>query len=183
MKIQCENLIDNNLALLLNSNEFPLLNNRYLNDLEIVSIQALKMAQTDDILTKLQAYPKFRNIMPNDIINLRLLLHLKSTGEMLEMWCLKILRYIEIQYTQLKRKEITYGRPKEVRVTIFNQIMALFIEYFLCKNDFLYLNAALKIADLKWITPTNHTTISLKTLHYLKKYQMDAILKKMENGK
>jgi len=175
MKIQ--DFFLENKELLLTSNQFPLLNNTYLNELGIAPSRQAETETTEDILSALGDYPKFKNIAANDLTNLRLLLHLQSGEEKVDMWCMKILRYIEIQYPKLKRNEIKAGRSTEERIQVFNQVMALFIEYYLQKNDLLYLNTALKIADLEWIRPTSQTPVSLKALHDLKMSQLDAILK------
>jgi len=182
MKIQLKDFLHKNKNTLLTSNQLPLLNNTYMDELGADLVQQPNGETTESVLSKLGDYPKFKNITSNDIIHLRLLLHLKSSEEKMETWCMKILRYIEIQYSKLKRKEISYGRSKEEQVQIFNQVMALFVEYHLQKNDLLYLNTALKIADLNWIVPTSQTAMPLKALHYLKISQLEAILQRIENG-
>lgn len=164
------------------SNQYPFLDFTYLEEVEVILNKKEEYEISNINILELGSYPKFKNITPVDISNLRLFLHSKGLNEVVKSWCKSILHYIEIGYSKLKRNENKYGRSKEDSIKIFNQIMALFVEYYLQTNDLIYLNTALKIADLKWITPTSgNAIISTKVLYYLKIAQMNVILKKLEN--
>jgi hypothetical protein len=164
---------------LINSNHFPLVNTVYLDDLNTDFINDALKNKSQDSCKELTEYPKFRNINPETIINLRLALHLGKYKEEVDDFCLKLLRYIEINLSKLKKNEKLYGRSRSESILIFQQIKALFVEYHINKFDLLYLNSALKIADLKWIKPVSSTPNTVKELDTIKNRQIEYILNQL----
>ncbi len=167
-------LIQKNKNALLASSEHPLLNT----DL-VEGLNAESPKETDGF--GLGKYPKFKNLELNDVVQLRVLLHQNSGDGNLLAWCEHILRYVEIQYNSLKQKEKEAGRSKNATIDVYNQVMALFVEYYLKRNDMIFLNTALKIADLSWVSPSSGTTIATKVLHELKLKQMELIIERLRH--
>lgn len=158
------------------SDEYPLLNVMLLEDLS--PILALEKTQNDHI----SDYPKFKYINYQMIAGLRLELHKNPSSDLVKIWCHKILRYIEIRYTILKSNEKKYNRSTKDSTLLFNQIFALFIEYYIHTHDLLYLNTALKINDLDWVFPIQQQKqMTTYLLYQLKKEQLDIILHQLEH--
>ncbi len=169
--------IINNLPSLLNSDEFPLLNNTFIEGLENVKTSFSNEFSTISILNSLGDYDKFRNIISMDIVNLRILLHFEISNNNFHYWMEKLLRYCEINYVKLRSNERKYGRSRNESIEIYNQIIALFVEYHLNSKDLLFLNTALKLADLHWIKPILQTPNSIKVLRKIKMIQLQKILR------
>ncbi len=167
---------------LINSNQFPLLNNRHIDELDSPSTQKALFEKIENTSLELSDYPKFKNITSEDIIKLRLFLHLGQENSKLDNWHLKLLRYIEINLPKLKKNEKKHGRSNKSSILIFQQIKALFVEYYLTHNDLIYLNTAIKITDLKWATPLSETPYPIKELNSIKNRQIEYILKDLVNG-
>jgi hypothetical protein len=181
MHEELNRLVADNRPLLLESNDFPLLNNTYASGLGIPELQQLNNEIPKVILVELGEYTSFKNVSTKDIVNLRLLLHHNYSDEVMMKWCNNLLRYIEIRYRYLRSNEKKFERPKDEGVQIFNQILALFVEYYISKNDLIYLNTALKILDLEWIDATTSKSTTVKVLSFIKKTQIDCILRNIEN--
>jgi len=181
MKINESTNKGNYLEELIKSNHFPLVNTVYLDDLNTDFINEAVINKIQNISLELTDYPKFRNIKPETIINLRLALHLGENKVEVDTWCLKLLRYIEINFSKLKKNEKLYSRSRRESILIFQQIKALFVEYYINKSDLLYLNSALKMVDLKWVKPVTSTPNMVKELDVIKNRQIEHILKQLEN--
>jgi hypothetical protein len=166
---------------LISSNHFPLVNAINLHDLNTNSINNALTKKIQSISLIPPDYPKFRNIKPATIINLRLALYLEEYKDEVDNCCLNLLRYIEVNLSKLKKNEKLYGRSRRESILIFQQLKALFVEYHINNCDLLYLNTALKIADLKWIKPVNSTPNSVKELDIIKNRQVEYILNQLEN--
>ena len=171
----------NYIELLNNSNHFPVLNNYYLSYIDVKLTNKTILRKKENVTIEVSDYPNFKFITVDDIINLRLLLHLWLNEAKLENWCVKLLRYVEINFTKLKKNEKSYGRSREESILIFQQIKALFVEYFLKHHDLIYLNTAIKITDLEWIKTTAKTSIPVRELNNLKNRQIDYILQNLIN--
>ncbi len=167
-------LIQKKKDVLLESPEHPLLNT----DL-VEGLNAETLSETTSF--EMGRSRKFNNLELNDVVQLRILLHQNSEDTNLITRCEHILRHIEIHYKSLKQKEKEAGRSKNATIDLYNQVMALFVEYFLNRNDIIFLNTALKIADLSWIRPSSGTAITTKVLHELKLKQMELIIKKLRH--
>lgn len=181
MKTALKELISENKQALLNAPEYPLLNNSLLDKSDLPDLQALNGISVESIISELGEYPKFKNVQSGDLINLRLLLHLNAAHKRIENWCEKIIRYVEIRYKDLRNNEKRYGRSKQARISLFNQVLALFVEYYLQRNDIIFLNTALKLVDLKWMEPIASTSISTKVLRQIKLAQIDSVLLSIEH--
>ncbi|MBR9920820.1 MAG: hypothetical protein GYB31_08270 [Bacteroidetes bacterium] len=164
----------NKLDYLRRSKQFPLLNTKYLDDVPDTAVEPFDLALKD--------YPKFKNTQAEDLIKLRLMVHQNELNERFRNWQIKLLRYIEINYANLKTKERSYGRPVAVRVILFNQLLALFVEIYLHTGDLLYFNTALKVADLKWAAPANKSPKDIYLLREIKEKQIEAILNELTHG-
>ncbi len=182
MKKKYISYTDEYLKELIDSNHFTLLNNTYLEDLDNDFINEFLTKKIQNISLEISDYPNFRNINPENIIKLRLAIHLGINDVKVNNWCLKLLRYIEINLAKLKENEKSYNRTRENSILIFQQIQALFVEYYIKKNDLIYLNSALKTADLAWIKPTPKTPVPIKELNIIKSRQIEHILKQLTNG-
>lgn len=166
---------------LINSKYFPLLNITYLNNIDNDFLNKSLSTIINKTTISLDNYPNFRNITADNIVQLRLMLHLGENSDKLDSWCIKLLRYIEINLSKLVKNEKSFNRTKESSILIFQQIKALFIEYYIIKNDILYLNTALKISDIKRFTPTSKTPNSVKKLNLIKERQIEHILIQLTN--
>ena len=171
MNEKLKNIIQNNLEELSISDEYPLLNVKYIKELTVVKYQNTTSTIPVD-------YPKFKQLNHHIIAQLRMELHENLSNDQVEIWCNKILRYIEIRYAILKDNEQKYGRSNEASTLLFQQIFALFIEYYIHALDLLYLNTALKINDLDWIK-SNSNLMATNVLYQLKKEQLDTILEQL----
>jgi len=163
------------------SDEYPLLNNTYIEELAVSYTQNINNVSIEEISKKIGEYPKFKNITFSDIADLRVLVHFEISNNNIDNWLERILRYCEINYAKLKDNEKKYGRKREETVKLFNQIFALFIEYHMYKNDLLFINTALKINDLKWIVPKSKSFFSTKALRLIKLTQIHKILETLEH--
>ena len=171
----------NYLEELIKSDYFPLVNTVYLDDLDTDLINEALANKIRNVSLELIDYPKFGIIKPENIINLRLALHLGETKVQVDNWCLKLLRYIEVNLSKLKKNEKLYSRSRIDSIMIFQQIKALFVEYYIKNFDLIYLNSALKIADLKWVKPIINTPATIKELDVIKNRQIEYILKQLVN--
>jgi hypothetical protein len=152
------------------SNAYPFLNTIFLERIENYETPNF------DIIEDIGFYHKFSTITSEQILNLRFLLIQDKNNEKLLHWCEKLLRYVEIRYAVLKKNEKKAKRPLSEQVKIFNQLLALFVEFYIHTNDLIYFNTALKINDLKWITPFFYTPKDVKLLNLIKKEQIKTIL-------
>ena len=118
-------------------------------------------------------YTNFKKISSTDIKALRRLLKFYPNSGILIQWAFKLLRYVEVNYTKLRTKEKESKRTKQESIHLFNQLYALFVDYYLVKKDIIFFNTALKMYDLKWIRANS---IELKTLHAVKSLQVEKIL-------
>ncbi len=178
MKLQ--NILENKKSFAI-SDEYPFLNNKYIQGLEVEDAQIINNISAELILNDLGEYPKFKNLTFKDIIDLRILVHFEVANSIVYDWLEKILRYCEINYVNLKNNEKKYARTREDSIKLFNQIIALFVEYYLLENDLLFLNTALKITDIKWIVPTSSSSLSTKALRVIKVNQIHEIIRTLEN--
>jgi len=175
--------IIDNYGTLIVSDELPLLILLYKKgDISIeLSIKPPNIINNKNIT--IGSYFKFGFLNYQTISNLRENLLKKGPIEEIQDWCIKIMRYIEIRYSDLRKNENDYGRTKLESIKLYNQILALFIEYFIETNDLIFLNTSLKIIDLKWVHPKprfqaiNDTYI----LFELNRYFVNKFLKRMEN--
>jgi hypothetical protein len=162
------------------SEHLPLLNTKYLGELA-----------EDDTIQKMQSfiaekkyqlipYPKFKNVEPEQLINLRISLHFNKDLEILEHWSNKLLRYFEINQATLKKKE--GPRKQQDSIALFQQVKALFVEYYINKGDLIYLNTALKILDQSWLAPTKNSEEGVKALNVIKNRQIEGIIKELSGG-
>lgn len=181
MKKNNNSITNSYLRNLIDSDYFPLINNTFLDDLDTNYINKAVMEKIQSTSLRISNYSKFRNIKPEDVICLRKMLQLGVDKIQVQNWCLKLLRHIEINLPKLKRNERLYNRSKKNSVLIFQQIKALFVEYYIKNIDLIYLNTALKINDLKWASPTLSTPTPIKELYIIKNRQIEHILKVLAN--
>ncbi|MEL6821243.1 MAG: hypothetical protein AAFP70_05760 [Calditrichota bacterium] len=176
-------LIHENYDALSQSIELPILNYPYLFPKEAEELKALTN-HTIDETQNLPAYKNFKQVNVNIISQIRLYIANDRVDENITQWCRKALRYIEVRYSSLKENEKKAGRKSEDTIKIFNQIMALFIEYYLKTSDIIYLNTALKVLDLSWIMPPSSKRpayIATQTLYDLNRQILDKILYQIEH--
>ena len=159
-------LVEDNLKELGQSNLFPLLNSSYQIGKDFINVEH----------KTLKGYPKFKNLTDEDIVRLRLFLQQKIEFSQLQTWAVSLVRYIEIQYPLLKKKEKLAGRDSIQSKSLFTQLISFFVEYYVETKDLIYLNTTLKILDLKWIKPVKRNSLPTYVLYRIKVDQIEKIL-------
>ena len=159
---------------------FPLL--KSIVHLDVESTDEEVLLYVSERYLDLPEYSCFRSVKPEDIAILWLSLYLDIDKEKLNVWCVRLLRYIEINLAKLKIKEKSYARTRIESIYVFQLVRALFVEYYSKNNDLLFLNAALKISDIVYFRPVLLTPLSIKKLNVTINKKIDNILKDLIDG-
>lgn len=152
-KLIClQSFINSNKRILCDSSLLPLLSyHTFFNE----KIQNCNLHNNEVLLAEcsfsLREYNSFKNIGVDILVSLRIKVAKNDLDDVVQDWCEKILRYVEIRYAQLKTNEIKFNRTNEQSIKNFTQIVNLFIDYYLKSKDLRFINTALKLMDLDWI--------------------------------
>jgi hypothetical protein len=170
-----QKLLIENLFVLNNSIEMPLLN---FSDYFEIDSSVIIQNEIFDInnLHKITVYKSFSFLKVEGIINLRAHLSCQSNLVEIEFFSEKLIRYIEINYNNLRINEKQFNRNLNDSKKIFNQIISLFIELYFVNDDIRLINTVLKLYDLRWIGPSNTNLIASLFMYYRNKLLINRIL-------
>lgn len=170
-----QKLLIENLFVLNNSNEMPLLN--FSDYFELDSSVTFQNELFDiNNLHKITVYKSFSFLKVESIINLRAHLSCQSNLLEIEFFSEKLIRYIEINYNNLKINEQKSIRKLNDSKRIFNQVISLFIELYLINDDIRLINTVLKLYDLSWIVPSKTNLVASFFLYNRNKLMINRIL-------
>lgn len=164
------------------SKELPLLMYAKINnDMQILSDVTLE----DFEQYELKPYKNFGEVSIQTLTYIRLKIAENDIDTNIENWCEKLLRYCEIQYNSLKKRAIKQGRTREEIIKVYNQLIALFIEYYIGRSDLRFFNIALKLMDKKWVKCPrffNEKYKATKILYQCNELLMNQTLNDIKNG-
>lgn len=175
-------LIEQHREFLLSSSELPLLSYRHCVSEENFASAMLKTDVTIDNESPLAEYSGFRNTAFSDVVRLRLEVARGAPSESVNLWCEKLLRYVEVRYASLAVREKDANRPLSDSKVLFVQVLALFIELYRAQHDLRFLNAALKLLDLPWVKPNgSQENLASHVLYELSQVASDSMLEQIGN--
>lgn len=134
---------------------------------------------------QLKPYKNFGEANLEILVFIRLKIAANEIDENIENWCEKLLRYCEIRYNSLKKRAEAQGRKREEIIKVYNQVVALFIEYYLGRGDLRFFNTALKLMDRKWLKSPklfNKKYKATQALYECNTLLIDKVLNDIENG-
>lgn len=134
---------------------------------------------------QLKPYKNFGEVNLEILAFIRLKIAANDIDENIENWCEKLLRYCEIRYSSLKKRAAAQGRTQEEITKVYNQVVALFIEYYLGRGDLRFFNTALKLMDRKWLKSPkifNKKYKATQALYQCNTLLINKVLNDIENG-
>jgi hypothetical protein len=101
--------------------------------------------------------PSFRNLTPETLSALNESVGDAAGGRILPVsvvakWAEKLLRYCEIFQSTLKRRFFEKWNDKGEASHRANEMTAFFLAYYKSSRDLRFLNVALKLAEIRWIS-------------------------------
>ena len=158
---------------------YPLLDATLLEDHPDPAVAQLAQAPvpTSDPVPPPGRYPTFGKLSPEALAGVRLAAQRGEHRRDVGRWLMRLHRYVEVRYATLRARERSAGRDGAASAALYAQVFAFFVEEHVRGRDLLYLNTALKVADLKWAVPTSRHSPGARALYLLKVAQLEARLR------
>ena len=102
-------------------------------------------------LATVDVSPAFKNLRDDILVSLRYHLFCDSEMELVALWAEKLLRFVEVRLPEIKQRSLSkWGDLGTARLQLLH-IVVFFLDYCARTGDLRFLNAALKLKDLKWL--------------------------------